>query len=92
MSVLVPDFPTYVELTENFRKQQKDQLAFDVTNEALEKEIRTLMFELEDIQDTQAAAEIRSELESIWEFKNDYSPLDNWLAVQEQKRELKKLA
>ncbi|MCM3144324.1 hypothetical protein [Brevibacillus sp. MER 51] len=92
MSLLAPDFPTHVERTENFRKQQKDQLAFDVTNEALEMEIRTLMFELEDIQDTQAAAEIRSELESIWEFKNDYSPFDNWLAVQEQKRELKKLA
>ncbi|WP_409362429.1 hypothetical protein [Brevibacillus reuszeri] len=85
------DFPEHVERTEPIRQRQQELLAFDVSDEALESEIKKLMLELEDITDA-AASEIRSELNSIWEFKDDYSVQDNWGAVQEQKIEMKKLA
>lgn len=85
------DFPEHVERTEPLRQRQQELLAFDVSDEALESEIKSLMLMLEDITDA-AASEIRSELNSIWEFKDDYSAQDNWFAVQEQKREMKKLA
>lgn len=91
MSLQLLDFPEHVERTEPLRQREQELLAFDLSNEALESEIKKLMLELEDITDA-AASEIQSELESIWEFKDDYSARDNWIAVQEQKREMKKLA
>lgn len=88
----VPDIPTYAERAESFEQRHQEQLAFDVKDEALDQEIQKLMMELEDIQDSRAAEDIRRELNSILEFKDDFSPIDNWSAVQEQKRVLKKLA
>lgn len=90
MNAQLLDFPEHVERTEPIRQKQQELLAFDVSNEALEDEIEKLMLELEDITDA-AASDLRSELESIWEFKDDFSAQDNWNAVQEQKREMKRL-
>lgn len=77
------DFPEHVEKTETMRQKQLDQLAFDQDSETLEKQVRDLMQELEDIQE---------EVRGIWEFRRDYSNRDNLMALQEQKRRLTKWA
>lgn len=89
MSEPLLDFPEHVELTEPIRQREQELLAFDVSDEALDSEIKKLMLELEDITDV-AASELRSELKSIWEFKDDYSAQDNWGAVNDLRREIKK--
>ena len=92
MNESVPDFPTYVEQTEPIWQRNQDQLAFDITDEAVDVEIKKLMIELEEIHESSSAKEIRNELESILEFKDDFPVLDNWDAIEGQKREIKKLA
>lgn len=77
------DFPEHVEKTETMRQKQLDQLAFDQDSETLEKQVRDLMQELENIQE---------EVRGIWEFRRDYSNRDNLMALQEQKRRLTKWA
>lgn len=79
----VPDFAGYVDQTEAVRQKQLEQLAFDQDSETLEKQVRDLMQELEDIQE---------EVRGIWEFRRDYSNWDNLMALQEQKRRLTKWA
>ncbi|MED1801324.1 hypothetical protein [Brevibacillus porteri] len=79
----VPDIVEYVEQTEAIRQKQSEQLAFDQDSETLEKQVRDLMQELEDIQE---------EVRGIWEFRRDYSNRDNLEALQEQKRRLTKWA
>ncbi|MED1800649.1 hypothetical protein [Brevibacillus porteri] len=75
------DFPEHVEKTEPIRQKQMDTLAFDQDSETLEKQVRDLMQELEDIQE---------EVRGIWEFRRHYSNRDNLEALQEQKRRLTK--
>lgn len=79
----VPDFAGYVDQTEPVRQKQLEQLAFDQDSETLEKQVRDLMQELEDIQE---------EVRGIWEFRRDYSNRDSLEALQEQKRRLTKWA
>ncbi|WP_289135532.1 hypothetical protein [uncultured Brevibacillus sp.] len=70
MSEPLLDFPEHVELTEPIRQREQELLVFDVSDDALDSEIKKLMLELEDITDA-TASELQSDLESICDFKDE---------------------